>query len=248
MSDDEIFGRADHLPAVISSILGIPIPGGVENLPIPPEFAGAHACVVFCIDNFGLAEIVNFKPKALIKFFFQRLIMLETSYPDAESMTNYVIQGRPTHETLAPNLFEHVRNQNKTVQVIDRQTFIDTYVQDSSIPRSVVTQDMQAWTAANKAINRHHLVFVRFTDLDVMYQRYKNVQPPQDIIKKALDRTSNWLKIIHKQAIAGTVFLVIGNFGTKTTIGLDYGEQGRQVKWRKANVPIGLLSLKHESG
>ncbi|MFX0205387.1 MAG: hypothetical protein ACFFDT_05330, partial [Candidatus Hodarchaeota archaeon] len=63
-----------------------------------------------------------------------------------------------------------------------------------------------------------------------------------------LDRTSNWLKIIRKQAIAGTVFLVIGNFGTKTTMGLDYGEQGRQVEWRKANVPIGLLSLKQESG
>ncbi|MFX0205388.1 MAG: hypothetical protein ACFFDT_05335, partial [Candidatus Hodarchaeota archaeon] len=183
MSGDEILGRAEHLPAVISDILGISLPSGVESLPLPPEFTGAQACVVICVDNFGLAEIVNFKPKALIKFFFQRLIMLETSYPDAESMTNYVITGKPTYEHLAPNLFEHVMYQNKTLHVIDRQAFIELYVQNQSIPRSVVTQDMQAWTAANKAINRHHFVFVRFTDLDIMYQRYKNVQPPQDIVK-----------------------------------------------------------------
>ncbi|MFX1512130.1 MAG: hypothetical protein ACFFCQ_06055, partial [Promethearchaeota archaeon] len=218
----------------------------VEKLSIPQEFTSVSACVVISIDNFGLAEIVNFKPAFLIQF-MQRIILLDTTHPDAESITSYTVYGRATPDPFAPNLFTYLMENNLTVHIVDRQEFMDRHVPDHSINRTVVTQDMQAWTAATKALNRNHLVFVRFTDLDLMYQRYAGIQAPAEIVKKGLDRTSNWLKILFKQAIAGTVFLVIGNHGTETTKDLDYGERGRQAEWRKANVPIGLLSLKTES-
>jgi len=241
--ESEILGNIAHIPSIVCQILNIPVPEELPTLKVPDRFLGAPQLVMIVLDNFGLFEITNFQPEFLIVLYDQ-LILLEASSGDAESVINAILTGKETGES-GIEFFHDVSRHGRSVHVIGREkNFSACNRQD--VMFSPVDADAKAYTQAIRSLNRINLILVEFSDLDLTYARYADVHPPAEIVRKMLGRTSNWLKIIHKQAAKDTVFLVLGNQGTTQTKSLSYGLEGRRADWRRANIPIGLLSLKEE--
>ena len=165
--------------------------------------------------------------------------MLDTEHAWADSVFKEVMTGSLTNQDF--NLFEFLENNQKTTSVIGRPS-LPTQVTGS--PKVFpVKNDMDGYIQAIKCLNRYDLLFLTFSDFDELHQQFKDRLPPQNLVQKVLTRTSNWLKVFHKNAKMDTVFLIIGNHGVRD---IDFGYTGEDREKQRANCPVGILAKKEK--
>jgi len=188
------------------------------------------------LDNFGLFEIVTYKPEFLVVL-FDTLLMLDTEQPWADSVFKEVMTGSHTNPNF--NLFAYLETNGKTTCIIGPQ-LITTQVSGSGAVFPV-SSDMDGYIQAIKSLNRFDLLFLTFSDFDALHQQFKDRLPPQNLVQKILTRTSNWLKVFHMNAKLDTVFLILGNHGTRD---IDFGYTGEAREKKHASCPVGILAKK----
>ena len=238
MSFDSIPGRMENVPATILNLLGFVPPDGIpEALKLGTSYQGSQ--VVCCmIDNFGLFEIVTYKPEFLVVL-FDTLLMLDTTQAWSNSVFTEIMTGSLSNSEF--NLFHFLEaNGNKTC-VIGRSV-LTTQVTGSDSVFSV-KNDMEGYIQAIKSLNRFDLLFLTFSDFDELHQQFKERLPPRNLVQKILTRTSNWLKVFHKNAKPDTVFFIIGNHGLRD---VDFGYTGEERRKQRASCPVGILAKKSE--
>ncbi|MFX1251995.1 MAG: hypothetical protein ACFFCZ_10335 [Promethearchaeota archaeon] len=236
-ADEEIYGEMKQIPDLVCRLLRVDSPFNSPPLQLPSQYSSTHQVVIISIDNFGLFEVVNFKPDFLVHL-YQHLLLLETPHPDCDSVLNSVITG----ETAGFNLFRYLNAYGLKVFVAGRDKLV-SYV-PAGVDSLKAESDMQAYINSTKNLNRNALLFIQFSDLGTLAAQYSSIRTPDQIVSQTLDRTSNWLKILYNQATPQTTFFIIGNQGTKSTEKLDYGLDQQKQRQRRANLPIALVSMK----
>ncbi len=236
MSFDAIPGRMENVPATILRLLGNVPPDSIPPaVPLGKLYQGNQ--VVCCmVDNFGLFEIITYKPEFLL-ILFDTLLMLDTKYPWTHSVFKEIMSGSLSNPKF--NLFAYLEQLGKQTCVIGRPQIIEQV--DGSKSIFPVKDDMDGYIQAIKCLNRFDLLFLIFSDFDELHQQFQDRLPPKNLIQKVLTRTSNWLKIFHKNALGNTVFLMIGNHGAQE---VDFGYTGEELAKKHASCPVGILAKK----
>lgn len=236
LSFDAIPGRMANVPATILRLLGLVPPDTIPpSVPLGKLYQGNQ--VVCCmLDNFGLFEIITYKPEFLVVL-FDTLLMLDTEQPWTHSVLKEIMSGSLSNPNF--NLFAYLEQLEKQTCVIGRQQITDQVNGIHSI--FPVKNDMDGYIQAIKCLNRFDLLFLVFSDFDELHQQFKDRLPPTNLIQKVLTRTSNWLKIFHKNARANTVFLMLGNHGARE---VDFGYSGEELEKKHASCPVGILAKK----
>ncbi|MFX0090736.1 MAG: hypothetical protein ACFFBD_03145 [Candidatus Hodarchaeota archaeon] len=235
-SDEEIYANMNQISDLICRLLHVESPFNFKFF-LPSRYKATQRIVVISLDNFGLFEVVNFKPEFLVHL-YQNLLLLDTTYPDSDSVLRTIITG----DNPKFNLFQHLNAYGKKVHVTGRAT-LTAYV-PAGVDSHTASNDMTAYIDSTKNLNRNALLFIQFADLGLLAEQYSGIRSPDQIVSQTLDRTSNWLKILYNQAKEQTTFLIIGNHGTKSTEKLDYKLDQQKEKLRRANLPIALVSMK----
>lgn len=236
MSFDSIPGRMENIPATILRLFGHVPPDTIPPaVPLGKPYQGSQ--VVCCVlDNFGLFEIVTYKPEFLVVL-FDTLLMLDTAEPWSNSVFKEIMTGSLTNQEF--NLFSYLEQIDKQTCAIGREPLMAQITGIRSI--FPVKDDMEGYIQAIKCLNRHDFLFLTFSDFDELHQQFKDRLPPTNLVQKVLTRTSNWLKIFHKNAKEDTIFLILGNHGAGE---VDFGYSGEELKKKHASCPVGILARK----
>ncbi|NHI82986.1 MAG: hypothetical protein EAX81_01595 [Candidatus Thorarchaeota archaeon] len=236
MSFPQVRTSAAEFPSTILNLMGMEIPEEMPpaNAEILAKFKSGRL-IVIVIDNFGLFEAVVYKPEALIKN-MEALALIETDDPYAIPLVSKILRG-PSQSF---HLVEYTRGFGKAVQVICREDDMLTFGFD---PAYTVNRrdDMQTYVEATKHVARAEFLYMHFLDFESLYAQYGHRTPPKTLLEKIVRRTDNWVKVLLKQAHAGTIFIVIGNHG-RHPVPLNY--EGKLAEWRQANAPIAMMFQK----
>ena len=236
LSFDSIPGLMMNVPATILRLLGFTPPESIPPAgPLGKPYNGSQ--VVCCmLDNFGLFEIITYKPEFLV-ILFDTLLMLDTTPPWADTVFQEAIKGSLTYQIF--NLFNFLEEDGEPTCVIGRESITNQVTKGRSV--FSVKNDMEGYIQAIKSLNRFNLLFLTFSDFDDLHKQYIGRLPPRNLVQKVLTRTSNWLKIFHKNAKPDTVFLILGNHGARD---VDFGYQGEELEKKRASCPVGILARK----
>jgi len=185
------------------------------------------------LDNFGLFEIVTYKPEFLVVL-FDTLLMLDTKQPWADSVFREIMNGSLVNQEF--NLFTFLEKIGKKTCIIGQKQISAQVTGNSSV--FPVKNDMEGYIQAIKCLNRFDLLFLTFSDFDALHQQFKDRLPPKNLVQKILTRTSNWLKVFHKNAKSDTIFLILGNHGVRE---VDFGYTGEEWEKKHASCPVALI-------
>lgn len=225
-----------EFPSTVLHLLGIEVPDGLmpPNQELTEKFT-PRAVVIVVLDNFGLFEAVVYKPETLIKS-VEALALLETNDPYAIPLVKSLLHGPDS----GFHLVQHAKNQGMTTRVICRSEDMTTFAFDPSYTVSI-RDDMATYVEATKHIFKSQLLFLHFLDFESLYAQYGHRTPPKTLLEQIVRRTDNWIKILHRQARKGTLFIVVGNHG-RHPVPLNY--EGKLAEWRQANAPIAMMFQK----
>jgi len=179
----------------------------------------------------------TYQPAFMIKN-LENLLLIETD-SKLNALSASMLQSTFfSKESLTFNLISSLNSNGKHVKVIARGEDIPKITTDTSLA-SAEKSDVNIYVKGIKAINRHDLLVLHFSDFDEMYARY-SMNPPEDIASKIMRRTDKWLSLFWQQSIDGKVLLVIGNDGKKP---IEMNLEGHAAEWKRANMPIGFIKL-----
>ena len=236
MSFPQVRTTALEFPSTVLRLLNVSIPDGL--MPPNQELVGKFdpkALVMVVIDNFGLFEAVVYKPEALIKQ-MEALALLETNDPYAIPLVNSLLHGPDS----TFHLVEHVKNHGMPTSVICRAEDMPKF-QFNPLYTVSIRDDMATYIQATKMIPKAQFLYLHFLDFESLYAQYGHRTPPKTLLEQIVRRTDNWIKILHRQAREGTLFIVIGNHG-RHPVPLNY--EGKLAEWRQANAPIAMMFQK----
>jgi len=230
--------KADQLPSIILKLLDIMKPyhlPAVDEIPKPDK--SIDQVILVIIDNFSLFEVITYQPPFLIKN-LDNLLLINTE-DKSSSLSGPMLKSMfYSKESLTFNLLEALHMSGKHVKAIAREEDLLNITSDKSL-FFAEESDVNIYVKAIKAINRHDLLVLHFSDFDEMYERY-SMNPPDEIASKIMRRTDKWLSLFSQQSIDGTVLLVIGNDGKKP---IELNLTGRAAAWKRANLPIGFIKF-----
>lgn len=228
-------GNMTQIPATISRLLGLNPP---KKIPPPirgvEEFGSDHV-ILAIFDNFGLFECTYYKPKFLIKS-SEAILVLNTEDPHTFNVLNEIVYGSTKKKKF--HLMDFLTKGRKHATMIGRAEDLRMFV--GKAEAKIAEDDMRTYIEAIKVINRVDFVWLHFLDFEAMYQKY-NTRPPEEIAQKLITRTDNWILSLFKQAIPGTLLIVLGDHGRRE-IRIEY--EGKYAKWREASVPIAIMMKK----
>ncbi|MHA1758655.1 MAG: hypothetical protein ACTSU2_04620 [Promethearchaeota archaeon] len=238
-------GDLTSLPATILKILKLEPP---DYIPPPIDavtklFENVERIILVMIDNLGLFEITYYKPAFLIQQ-VDALVLFSTKNPYTlavfhQLMHGELVQDMARYKRPKFHLLDYLNQAGMDTVFIGRERDIRRYKSES--PAIAKRDDMATWIEAAKAINRHNLSLIHFLDFETLYRR--RADAPEELIDRLIKRTDKWLSSLYKQARKRTLMLILGNHGRRP---IDLKYQGRIAQWRKASVPVGLLSYKEK--
>jgi hypothetical protein len=236
MSFPQIRTTALEFPSTVLKLLDIDIPDGLmpPNQELVARFS-PKAVVMVVLDNFGLFEAVVYKAEALIKY-VEALALLETSDPYAVPLINSLLHGPDG----SFHLINHVRDRGMATKVICRSEDMANFGFDPEYTVNI-HDDMATYIEATKHIVKSQLLYLHFLDFESLYAQYGHRTPPKTLLEQIVRRTDNWIKILHRQAREGTLFIVVGNHG-RHPVPLNY--EGKLAEWHEANAPIAMMFQK----
>ncbi|MBD3229055.1 MAG: hypothetical protein GF329_12780 [Candidatus Lokiarchaeota archaeon] len=227
-----------QIPASILNIFNLPIPDSIPEPISEIPNTGIKRVVMVLLDNFGLFEIVAYKPEFIINT-LESIVLLETADPYAIPVLHQIIHGDLKNENF--NLLSFLNSQNKSSVIIGKGEDIKQFSGKSKLIES--GGDMTTWIQGSKILNKEDLVWLNFQDFENLYKRsmmYKKA-PPENLIKRLIHRTDKWLLGMYKRTRKDTLFIVLGNHG-RTEIPMNL--EGKYAEWRKASLPIAIISKK----
>lgn len=228
-------GNMTQIPATLSHLLGLKPPKK-----IPPPIIGidefrSDRVILAIFDNFGLFECTYYKPKFLIKT-SEAILVLNTEDPHTFNVLNEIVYGNARKKKF--HLMDFLAKSKKDVTMIGRAEDLVTLM--GKAKAKAAEDDMRTYIEAIKVINRMDFIWLHFLDFEAMYQKY-STQPPEEIAQKLITRTDNWILSLFKQAVPGTLLIVLGDHG-RHEIQIRY--EGKYARWREASVPIAILMKK----
>ncbi|MHA1269750.1 MAG: hypothetical protein ACTSPY_08170 [Candidatus Helarchaeota archaeon] len=233
-----INARMTQVPGTILKILNLPVPG---NIPEPIKEVsgdGVERIVLIILENFGLFEIVVYKPEFIINN-LESIVLLDTENPYTVSVLYQIVYGDLGNSGF--NLLEYLREKNKSSVVIGKGEDIKGL--GTNFEKIESSGDMTTWIQGSKILNRRDLIWLNFQDFEILYQRsllFKR-EPPENLIKRLIHRTDKWLLGMFKQARERSMFIIIGNHGKKE---INMNLSGKYAEWRKASLPVGIICRK----
>ncbi|NHJ06311.1 MAG: hypothetical protein EAX90_15905 [Candidatus Heimdallarchaeota archaeon] len=229
---------ASQIPSIILKVLGVlkpPYLPSVDDIQFPIKTIDQVILVI--IDNFSLFEIITYKPEFLIKNLEYLLLIEPASKLDA--LSGPMLESSFfSKESMTFNLITSLNFNGKNVKVIAREEDIPKITKDPTLASAEIS-DVNIYVKGVKAVNRHDLLVLHFSDIDEMYTRY-SMNPPEETASKVLRRTDKWINLFWQQSIEGTMLMVIGNDGKKP---IEMNLQGHAAEWKRANLPIGFIKF-----
>jgi hypothetical protein len=227
-----------QIPATILNIFNLDIPDGIPGPITEISNSNIERLVLVLLDNFGLFEIVAYKPEFIINN-LESIVLLETPKPYAIPVLQQIVHGDLNNDDF--NLLNFINNKDKSSIIIGKGSDIGDFAGSSEIFDS--SGDMTTWVQGSKILNRKDLVWLNFQDFETLYQRsmmYKKA-PPENLIQRLIHRTDKWLLGMYKRVMENTLFMVLGNHG-RTEIPMNL--TGKYAEWRKASLPIAIICRK----
>jgi hypothetical protein len=237
-------GFLPSLPATIMKLLGVAPPNFIPSpiAPIIERFPDVKRVIFIMIDNLGLFEITFYKPQFMIEK-ADALVLLSTKNPYTLGVLHQTMYGGFDVEPNGFHLLKALNTAGKETTIVGREKDLSRY--SGNTASIVKDNDMATWIEAAKIINHKTFSFIHFLDFESLYHskvRMKQ-ETPEELIQKLITRTDKWILSLYKQARGKTLFITVGNHG-RTKIDLNY--QGKIADWRKASVPIAILTYKPE--
>lgn len=237
MSDlTAVQGRMNQIPATLLSLLDLQPPSG-----IPPKIEGipknlqSKHIILAIFDNFGLLECTYYQPKFLIGK-SEAILMLDTANPYTANVLQEVVHGNPDANF---NLLNYISERGRKVTMIARPDDIKDVGVKVETKQS--DSDNRTYIETVKILNRTDFLWIHFLDFENLYKQY-SFRPPKEITQKLILRTDSWLKVLHKQAIPGTLMAILGTWGREASPKIEY--EGKYADWKRASLPICILIKK----
>lgn len=194
-----IKGLLEQLPITILHAMGIKIHTDMKPL---FQFRDVYSHVnIFLIHNFGLKEVIQYKPQFLLKN-TKVVAALFTKKPTIENCIDTIFNINQT------NLFE-ILYKHKFHGIVIGTNHLSTYAKKYA-DFYVTANDMASYVKTVTYVNRANYTIVEFRELNKQNNNISKLFSEDKILMNTAKKTDDFIKLIYKQVTKGSINFILG--------------------------------------